>query len=70
MGRILVLPRTPEQMDRVAYYSTTERVPDFAARLQRWRREDLERREQLRRDIALIFDLAYLRMLVPPGEGA
>lgn len=70
MGKVLVLPRTDADLERLARYSPVERVPDFPARLQRWRREELERREHLRRDVALLFDLAYLRLLVPPGEGA
>jgi len=68
MGKVLVLPRTEEEMARLAYYG--DRVPDFAARLRWWHRQDMERREVFRRDMAVICDLAALRALVPPAEGA
>ena len=39
MGKVLVLPRTEEEMARLAYYG--DRVPDFAARLRWWHRQDM-----------------------------
>jgi hypothetical protein len=70
MGKVLVLPRTPEQIVAVQRAYPAEVYPDFAARLHLWRQRDAERRERFRRDMAMICDLACLRLLVPPGEGA
>lgn len=73
MGRILVLPRTHEQIEAVARYYPPERMPDFAARLHLWRQADAERRERFRRDMAIITDIVRFRVwaaIEPPQEGA
>jgi hypothetical protein len=81
MGKVLTLPRTEEEMARLAYYG--DRVPDFAARLRWWHRQDMERRERFRRDMAIIVfdgglnlahprtpDGVYVWHAEPPAEGA
>ena len=73
MGKVLTLPRTHEQIDRVARYYPDALVPDFAARLHIWRQADAERRERFRRDIGAMCELAQIRSLlfaIEPQEGA
>lgn len=71
MGRLLTLPRTPEQMERVeCHFRPVERYPDFAARLYLWRQRDAERRERFRRDMIVILDTWILLNFNTPVEGA